>query len=313
MPDLSLDLRFLRYALLVAEQGSFRRAALKLDLPQSTVSRRIKILEDRIGIAIFTRDYAGIQLTEAGRLFLEEAAIGARHLSNAVNAMNSIRRGNGGRLRVSIFAALSTGFVKSLFQQYLQRHHQVDIRIEEGTAQTSLAGILEGRLDLAFVTGEPSIPRCQSLKLWDERLFVVLRHNHPLVSVPEMSWPSLCSERFIVTTGGRGPEIEDYLVARLSGPGFRPDIQTHAVSRETLINMVGLGFGIALVTESAVRANYEEVVFRPLPASDGFVPASAVWLSANTNPAMRPFLKLARALATQQSGKRGAPHLAEPT
>jgi DNA-binding transcriptional LysR family regulator len=313
MPDLSLDLRFLRYALLVAEQGSFRRAALKLDIPQSTVSRRIKLLEDRIGIAIFRRDHAGVQVTEAGRLFLNEAAIGARHLSNAVNTMNSIRRGDGGRLSVSIFAALSAGFVKSLFQQYLQRHHQVDIRIEEGTAQTSLAGILEGRLDLAFVTGEPSIPRCQSLKLWDERLFVVMRQGHPLASVPAMSWSPLRAERFIVTSGGRGPEIEDYIVARLSGPGFRPDIQTHAVSRETLINMVALGFGVALVTESAVRTGSEEVVFRPLPASNGFVPASAVWLSANANPAMRPFLKLARALAGEANRRHGVRHLADPT
>lgn len=302
MPDLSLDLRHLRYALAVAELGSFRRAALQLDLPQSTVSRRVKSLEDRIGIAIFRRDHTGIQITPAGRRFLDEAAIGARHLSNAVSAMNSVRRGEAGQLHVSMFAALSTGFVKSLFQQYRRRYKQVNVRLEESTAQISVAAILEGRLDVAFVTGEPTVPGCESLRLWDERLFLVLPEGHALLSSSHITWESLRPEPFIVTSGGRGPEIEDHLLAGLSKPGFRPDIQSHAVSRETLINMVALGFGVALVTESAIGPKYDGVTFRSIGMPAEPIPASAIWLTSNTNPALKSLLKLARLLAKRLDG-----------
>ncbi|WP_312621640.1 helix-turn-helix domain-containing protein, partial [Agrobacterium pusense] len=63
MPDLALDLRYLRYALLVAEHGSFRRAADAVGMSQSTVSRRVQLLERRLGVPLFTRSRTGAKLT----------------------------------------------------------------------------------------------------------------------------------------------------------------------------------------------------------------------------------------------------------
>lgn len=141
------------------------------------------------------------------------------------------------------------------------------------------------------------VPGCQSLRLWDERLFLVLPDDHVLSSSSHITWEGLRRERFIVTSGGRGPEIEDHLVAGLSKPGFRPDIQAHAVSRETLINMVALGFGVALVTESAIGPRRDGVVFRSIGAPNEPIPASAIWLTSNANPALKSLLKLARSSA----------------
>ncbi|WP_332686915.1 LysR family transcriptional regulator [Bosea sp. (in: a-proteobacteria)] len=110
MPDLSLDLRHLKYAMLAVEHGSFRRAADALNLSQSTVSRRIQLLEHRIGIALFERTRSGVRPTTAGERFIREAAIGAGQLRQAVDSMAMAQRGHFGELRIGLMASLATGF-----------------------------------------------------------------------------------------------------------------------------------------------------------------------------------------------------------
>lgn len=278
----------------MVEQGSFRRAANKLDVPQSTVSRRVQILERRIGVSIFDRDHTGVTVTAAGRRFIDEALIGAQHFSNAMGALNSMRQGRAGCLRLGMFASLSGGFLRSLVAEYHARFPEIECHFEECTAQASLGGVLDGRLDVAFVTGTPIAPRCDTIALWDERLFAAVRRESILATRGEISWKDLRNERFIVTTGGRGPEIEDLLVSKLSRPGFRPDIQVHSVSRETILHMVVLGFGVGIVTESAVVEMMHGAKLCRLIDEDCSVHSSAVWLISNTNPALRSLVLLAR-------------------
>jgi DNA-binding transcriptional LysR family regulator len=92
MPDLALDLRQLKYAMLVAEHGSFRRAADAVNLSQSTITRRIQLLERRLGVPLFERSRSGTRLTYAGERFMFDAAVGARHLYDAVITQHSHTR-----------------------------------------------------------------------------------------------------------------------------------------------------------------------------------------------------------------------------
>lgn len=85
VPDLAFDLRYLKYAMLVAEHGSFRRAASVLNLSQSTISRRIQLLERRLGVPLFERNHAGARTTLAGERFMRDAIVGAEHLQQAVS------------------------------------------------------------------------------------------------------------------------------------------------------------------------------------------------------------------------------------
>ena len=107
MPDLAFDLRHLKYALLAAEHGSFRRVAEALNLSQSTISRRIQLLEHRIGISLFERTNSGVRPTAAGERFMREAAVGAGHLREAVNSISMAQRGHTGELRIGLMASLA--------------------------------------------------------------------------------------------------------------------------------------------------------------------------------------------------------------
>ncbi|WP_354202019.1 LysR family transcriptional regulator [Bradyrhizobium sp. JR4.1] len=154
MPDLSLDLRYLRYAILVAEHGSVRRTADILNIRQSTVSRRIQLLERRIGVQLFERSRSGARTTLAGERFLREAAVGAEHLREAVNGLTLARRGHFGGLRIGLMASLASGFLADLHGAYHSRFPGIEIKLDEATSQVNASAVLNGRLDAAFIPGE---------------------------------------------------------------------------------------------------------------------------------------------------------------
>lgn len=294
MPDLAFDLRYLKYAMLAAEHGSFRRAADALAISQSTVSRRVQLLERRIGIALFERTRSGVKLTVAGERFMREASVGASHLREAVNSIATARRGDFGELRIGLMASLASGFLANLLASYHQRFPSVELKLREATSQTNAAGVLNGWLDVAFIPGEPKLPGCKSRKLWDERVYVALPETHVLATRKTIAWDDIRDETFLISADVTGPEIEDYLVRHLSGSGFRPRVSVQHVGRENLLNMVARGFGITLTTHSTLGAKYSDVLFQPIIASEDMISSSAVWSVRNINPALKKMLDLIR-------------------
>lgn len=303
LPDLTLDLRYLKYAILVAEHGSFRRAADALNLSQSTVSRRVQLLERRLGVPLFERSRSGVRLTYAGERFIRDAAVGAGHLHQAVSDVSQARRGNLGELRIGLMASLASGFLADLLCGFRIRFPNVDIKLEEASSQSNAAGVLSGRLDAAFISGNPQLPGCHSRHLWDERILVALPSNHALATRPNASWGDVRNETFLVSADGPGPEIEDYLLRQLSELGFRPKILTQKVGRENLLNMVAKGFGLTLTTQSTLGTSYVGVTFVPIGDASECVASSMVWPSSNRNPALRKLLELCDALVARRDAQ----------
>lgn len=292
MPDLSFDLRYLKYAMLAAELGSFRRAAKVLDLSQSTVSRRIQMLERRIGIPLFERTRLGARPTAAGERFMREAAVGAGQLREAVNSISMARRGHAGELRIGLMASLASGFLADLLSAFHRRFPLVEIKLVEETAQANAAAVLNGRLDAAFIPGNPRLPGCRAEVLWEEKIYVAIPASHPAAKVTSVSWESVREETFLVTADAAGPEIEDYLVRQLSAPGFHPSISVQHVGRENLLNMVAREFGITLTTNSTLGAIYPGVSFHPVGSGEDTVRSSVVWSDSNKNPALKLLLEM---------------------
>jgi DNA-binding transcriptional LysR family regulator len=146
-------------ALLVAEHLSFSRAAQVLGIQQSAVSRRVRALEDKLGVSLFERDASGIRLTEAGRRFLDRSRSALAEIDHAVKGAANAGCGAEGALRIGILSSLSGGFVRELLRAYRETHPAIAIDIVEGSASEHLARISERLLDIAFVTGAPSALR----------------------------------------------------------------------------------------------------------------------------------------------------------
>lgn len=292
MPDLAFDLRHLKYAMLVAEHGSFRRAADATNVPQSTITRRIQLLEAQLGVALFERSRTGTRPTHSGERFIRDATFGAEHLSRAVTDLRQVRSAHSGVLRVGIVGSLASGFLADLFYRYHRKHETIDVLVEENSSQSIAAGVSHGRLDAAFVCGSPRLVGCQIRPLWSERILLAVPASHTFASSENVNLEDVRDEVFLVRAHGSGPEIEDYLVRELSRPSFRPRIVAHNVGAENLLNMVARGFGVTLSSESALGTSYSGVRFIRLSDPREVVDFSILWRTTNENPALRALSQL---------------------
>jgi DNA-binding transcriptional LysR family regulator len=298
-----MDLIALRHALAVAEQTSFRRAGSALGIDASAVSRRVRALEDELGVSLFERHAGGARATMAGRRFLDRTRSALAELDYAVKTASSAGRGKEGDLRIGIFSSIASMFIRELLVDYTGQHPLVEIDIAEGAPRDHIRLVREGRLDVAFVTGVPNEPLCDSEQFWSEQVFVVLPYGHGLSTAAAIEWESLRAEHFIVSREEPGPEIHDYVIRRLADLGHHPSVTRYAVGRESLMHLVGLGIGLSLTSEATIATAYPQVVFRPVAGPHDILPFSGVWLPGNDNPTLRRFISSARVLSRRAQRK----------
>lgn len=290
----AVDLQHLRYAVAAADHGSFRRAAEVLLLRQSTLSRCISQLEYSLGMTIFERFSGGVRATTAGRHFLRTARSILEQMDSLVNSAHYAGCGEAGRLTVGFYTSISAGNLLATLVDYKKRFSQIDVYLKESSRVRLVTALRNGALDIAIVTSELPLLGNQGKPLWSERILLALLEGHPLAGKDVVYWTDLRGETVLLSQYDPGRELEDLLLSKLVSPEDRPKIAHHDVSRGIIKSLIAAGFGVSLVTESDVGANFSGLTFRELrdgtgPSRVGF---SAHWRSDNDNPALANFLKL---------------------
>jgi DNA-binding transcriptional LysR family regulator len=224
-----INVRHLDYLVAAAENGSFRRAAEALHVRQSSVSRAIRQLEDDLGVSLFERRATGAHLTDAGWRLLREVRPALEQLDLARKAATAAGRGEIGVVRVGILTSLAGGFLRELVRYYGHRHPEITIDIRDGGRDEHVSAIRRRKLDVAFVTGDRGIADCEIAPLWEERVHVALPEGHELAGRPQVDWPDLQSECFIVSRFAPGPEVHNYIVRRAADYSTYPEVLYKAV------------------------------------------------------------------------------------
>jgi DNA-binding transcriptional LysR family regulator len=276
-----VDLRHLHYIVASARNGSFSAAANELNVRQPIVSKRIKHLEDELGVILFDRSTSGARLTPAG----EEFVVSARRIIEEVErlAERAKARGAGkiGRVVAGFYKSLSTGSFRAALRDFRRLHHDIEVELVESPFIDLTAGVLSGAIDTAIILGDAG--KCETLEsvaLWSDQLVVALPEDHSL------------AEKQVITHHDPGPDMRMVLLRHLAAPSDHPEIITRRLSRESLLSEVADGQGIALQCESAVGLSDLGVVFRPLHDGNGATRLGyiACWKPDNINPALNTFL-----------------------
>ncbi|MGE0503420.1 MAG: LysR family transcriptional regulator [Rhizobiaceae bacterium] len=294
---MTMDIGQLNYVIAAAENESFRRAACALRVQQSSVSRAICRLEDELGVSLFERRSTGARLTNAGRRLLCEVRPALEQLEMARKTAAAAGRADIGTVRVGILTSLVGGFLHDLVHSYTQRHPRVRLDIREGSREEHVGALQQRRLDIAFLSGTAPVPDCETAPLWRERVHIALPRQHRLAGCEWLDWSDVRRERFVITRTAPGPEVHDYIIRRAADYSNYPKVTAIAVAQETLLNLVSLGQGVAIVLESRAAAKPPGLVFLPLIDPADIVPFSAVWSPRNDNPALRRFISVAHTLA----------------
>jgi len=187
---------------------------------------------------------------------------------------------------------ISAGHMRATLLAWREAHPAVEVDGIEDNREAQIAYLNSGALDVAVLTGEVAYRGIRRMSLWSEKVLVALPAAHELVAREVIFWPDLRHETFLLTARDPGSELRDMLLRRLSAAGFRPDIRMHAVSRETIMSLLGDGLGVSVTCEGASGARYPDVVLREVhgihgPCLTGY---SGYWRPGNENPALKRFL-----------------------
>lgn len=230
----------------------------------------------------------------AGRDFLRAARSILEQMDTLVTTAHRTGRGEAGRLTIGFYTSLSAGNMRAALVDHTQRFPQIEVSMIESSRPRLVTALRNGAIDVALVTGETPLLDCKSIPLWSERILVVLRENHRLVTNGTIYWTDLKGETLLLSRRDPGSEIHDLLTARLVSPEDRPKIVRHDVSRESIKSLIGAGFGIGLTLEASLGANFTGVIHGEVRDGTGPVRVghSANWRDDNENPALAGFLKL---------------------
>lgn len=287
-----IDVHLLRYALAAAETGSFSRAAGKFRVKQSTLSKRIRTLELRLGLSLFDRSTQGVAPTAIGLRFLARARTILVDLEALSTESEALAKGNAGKLRIGFQSSLAAGDLRAILEAYRTACPEVELEPTEAARDALLTQIDRDRLDVAIVAGDAGESGHRSLCLWSEPLTVAMARGHRLGSQTQLYWTDLRHASFLVTTADPGPLIAAMIRARMSGPSFTPNIFHRNVSRDNLLSFAR-GDCVA-VTAGALAAADPAIVLRPV--HDAFGPTridqGLHWREDNANPALTRFLAL---------------------
>ena len=291
-----MELRYLRYFIAVAEDLSFSRASERLRVDQSALSRRIQDLEHELRTPLFTRTQHRVQLTAAGTAFLAEARRLMEDTETAISTARRAARGEVGQLNIGYITALSDSLILRLLRLFRSRFPQVMVSLRNMRPAEQTAALLAGRINLGFVGLKNPDHEIQLAfeEFRQDPMQVVLPSDHPLRKRKQVRLANLSREKFVFLTRAGTPVFYDWLMKLCHQAGFQPEIVQEVETRQTAIELVGAGYGVALFPFTARPELHDFVAFRPVKDMPSYE-NSVAWRSGDESPTLAAFLNLLRA------------------
>jgi len=289
-----MDLYQLRCFVIAAEELHFGRAARKLEILPSVFGRNVRLLEEDLGTKLFLRTTRSIVLSEDGEQLLRDA----RKLiafADAVRArFRESVRSKAAKLRVGAIDSAAAGLLPLLLNDFRKERPGVEVQLFEDKTIRLLPRVLSGRLDLAFV--RPPKGRDPNLvyrHLLYETPVVAMTSGHPLARRKKVTIKDIADQPLIVPDRRSRPHSHDLTIKVFEKSGYEPRIAQVAEEKQTIVNLVSTGLGIAIVPRWTSRMTIKGVVYLPLQieeaANVGRLPLAAVWMR-NSRDALRDSL-----------------------
>jgi len=304
---MTMELRHLRYFIAVAEEGHITRAAERLGMQQPPLSRQIKAIEQEMDVQLFRRKARGVELTDAGRTFLDDARAMLGHLDDAFDTARRTARGEQGR--ISVGYTNSPAFhplVPRVIREFRQAFPLVSLTLEESSPYDLIECMQNDKIDIAFIGGPVADQEGVAIDpLLEEPMVVALPSGHPLARSANggdtaLSLKSLAGETFIVFGRPHSPSTmqANAVIAACQAEGFSPRIGHVVPNNLSRLNLVAASLGIAIIAASLQRMNIDGVVYRRLKrAKQLMIPLNLASRRGDSSAVVTQFRKLAKRTA----------------
>ncbi|MEU0407670.1 LysR substrate-binding domain-containing protein [Streptomyces griseorubiginosus] len=267
-----MDLRHLRYFVAVAEERHFGRAAERLHMAQPPLSQQIRQLEAELGVELLRRTTRRVDLTEAGRAYLERARVILADVEGAAHHARLVAAGFVGHLTIGCVGSATYSLLPALSRRLTEELPGVDFSFRgEMLAPDQVEALRTGAIDVALLRPPAADLSLTVHTLRRDRLVVAVPADHALARRKRLRVTDLAGADLIVHSAGRRSVMYDVVLSVLRDAGVEPRIRHEVGETSTLITLVAGGLGIAVVPEPVTSLMLDGVTYRPLTGSDARV------------------------------------------
>jgi LysR family transcriptional regulator for metE and metH len=259
-----LEVRHLQLVSAVAEVGSLTRAGERLHLTQSALSHQLRDIEDKLGTALFLRIGKRLVLTPAGERLLASARDVIERLQRTEDDIRQFGRERAGVLRITTECYTCYHWLPPLLLRYRRRFPLVEVRIDVDATSRPVPTLLEGKIDLAIVSGPVRDRRLMVRPLFEDELVLIASPQHALARQPHVRLADLRDETLFVYP----PKEENRVLQEVLRPAGVPGRVEQVQLTEAITELVKANLGVAVLARWAVQPLVDAgaLVARPLTA-----------------------------------------------
>jgi DNA-binding transcriptional LysR family regulator len=303
-----MELRHLRYFVMVGEEQHYGRASRRLRVAQPALSRQIQDLEEELGFKLFDRLPRGVKLSAAGTLFLEEARRILEAVSEATARAARVAHGQSGTLRVGFPENASWhGVVPDSFRRFREQQPDVELQLRPVASLEQLDAIRSGRLDAGFLNFMPKAdPDLDQLLVAMQDVKLAVPKRHPLTKIKKLHLRDLADAPFVWFPRRANPAFYDRMMHECFRGGLKaPHIIQEGFNEATILSLVSTGLGVGWVLGSARWRCPKTVVIRPVVDLKMPLTLALSWRRDNTSPLLALFVGEVRRLPAVRVVNKG--------
>jgi LysR family transcriptional regulator, benzoate and cis,cis-muconate-responsive activator of ben and cat genes len=303
-----MELRHLRYFRAVGREQHFGRAAKILHVAQPALTRQIRHLEEELGVALFERRPRGVQLSAAGRMFLNESEAILAHVERSVEKARSYASGHFGTVRVG-FSEIASGHrdIPSKLLAFRLNEPNVTLELLPMSSQDQIVAVKEAEIDAAIVydVHQDEDALLDYKDVGQSEIVLALYKGHRLANAKQIRMKDLRGESFLWPFRKRLGSYSEMLMRACVAHGVVPNVIQETATHSILLSLVAVGMGIGFVEYSEHRVQSSSVVLRKVSDLDVSFKIRVCWRKSDKSVALSRFLD-AMALGAP-SGARTAP------
>lgn len=287
------ELSQLRCFVAAAEELHFGRAAQRLNMTQSPLSRQIQLLERILDVTLLERTSRNVALTPAGRVFLIEARRIVRLAESASLSARRVAKGDAGKVAIGFTAVSGYTMVPQIVAQARAALPNIELELREMVSGDQTDALLTGLIDIGFVRPPVTRQEFDTALMSNEPLIVALPSGDPRQAKSVLEPRDLDGQPLIMYSRQGAGYFHDMLVRLFDDAGVTPQFVQHVTQIHSMLGLVRAGLAAAIVPLSATGLHPDDVQFRQLTTTpERPVELFMAWRRDNANPALEPMRRL---------------------
>jgi DNA-binding transcriptional LysR family regulator len=261
-----VEVRHLQAVIVLAEELHFTRAAERLGITQSALSKQITEIEVHNKFRLFTRkNKRTVELTNVGRAFVEEARLALLHIDRAVQFGHAADRGDNSVLCIGHSPDVEEEWMSNILAIRLPLYPHLRLQLSSEFSNELVRSVIAGELNLALVTAPPENSQIISVAFAQRPLYAVLPKSHAVAHKEDLFLQDLVKDEWILLTRRVHPVLYDTIMKAAQSEGLAPKRGPNIVTAQQAVHLVSEHVGVALLTKPpAIEDNAARVLVRPL-------------------------------------------------